>query len=123
MDQFWKKLNNFSLKACDAFEVPPSQRVAVIHVVFNGDALSYFTDHILFPAFVDEAFKAFQDHLLIPVHQDTYITEWNTLRYSEFRVNLSDEPSSESLEFLFKRTKDVKSLLDEAYQSPLLSRH
>lgn len=108
---------------CDAFEVPESQRLAVVHCVLRGEALRFFSENVRHTVpTVDEAFLALKSHFMTPAHMDTNTTEWNSLKFSTMKQQHPDKSSSQVLDLLFQRAKDLQSTLNEAYHSPILLR-
>lgn len=50
------------------------------------------------------------------------MTEWNTLTFADMKTANPDKISSQVLDMLFQRGRDLQSLLQEPYNSPLLLR-
>lgn len=111
------------LTDCQAHEVPNNQQLSVLHVMFREESLRYFTDQVL-PAStnMDDAFTKAEEHFMTAALKDAYTTEWNTLSIREIRQKHSDKTTSEVFHCLFQRARDLQSLLDKAYQSPILLR-
>lgn len=108
---------------CRAHEVPEGQQLSVLHVMFRDEAERYFTDHVAGNAtFVDDAFQQIYDHFVTPAHRDTYITEWNTLTFSDMKHKHPNKTTVQYLDLLYQRARDLQSMLDPVYQSPLLLR-
>lgn len=113
---------NFN-NSCKSYDVLKGQRMSVQHVMFSADADRYFTEHVAPHApDEDDAFKCMYDHFMTPSHKDRYTIEWNTLSFLDIKRKITDKSTSRCLDILFQRALDLQSLLDYAYQSPLLLR-
>lgn len=111
------------IQECDAFEVPDVQRLSVMQCVLREEALRYFTETVRHSVTsVDDAFHKLEERFMTPAHMDTNTTEWNSLKFSAMKVKYPDKPTSQLLDLLFQRAKDLQSMLDEAYHSPILLR-
>lgn len=74
------------LQDCDAFDVPEVQCLSVLHTMLRDDALRYFTDYIALTATTgDQAFSKLQAHFMTPAHRDTYMTQWNSLTFTDIK--------------------------------------
>lgn len=108
---------------CEAFEVPESQQLSVLYVMFRGEALRYDADHIYGVAStVKETFSLLQAHFMTPAHRDTYTTEWNTPSFENIKLKHPNKSISQQLDVLFQRARDLQTMIDNAYNSPLLLR-
>lgn len=91
--------------------------------MLKDEAERYCTDHIFNDiTSVDEAFHRMETHFITPAHRDTYITEWNILRFSDFKIKDPSKTPAQHLDLLFQKARDQQSMLDPAYHSPLLPR-
>lgn len=92
----------------------------MLHVMFRGEALRYITNRVLAAfANTDDAFTKLEAYFLTPAHKDAYTTKWNTLSFREIRQKHPDKTTPEVLDCLFQRARQLQSLLDETYQSPI----
>lgn len=111
------------IQDCDAFEVPTDQRLSVLHTMLRDDALNYYTEFVLpHVTSITDAFERLQAHFTTPAYKDTYTTEWNTLTFAEMKRKHTDNSSSQLLDLLYQRARELQSLLEKPYESPLLLR-
>lgn len=104
---------------CKAHEVPVDQRFSELNVFFSCKAYNHHTDNAaLYATEVNDAFNPMQDHFMTPAHRDTYTTEWNTPASKEVNNKPPETPTSQCLDTLIKRERDLQSLFDKDYQSP-----
>lgn len=75
--------------------------------MLRDDALKYFSEFVLpVTTSVNDAFDSLPAHFTTPAHKDTYATEWNTI--------------SQLLDLLLQPAKELQSLPEKPYGSPLL---
>lgn len=103
--------------------MPENEQLSVLHIMFKGNALRYFTDHIKQKAVnVDQAFEEMKKHFITEAHINTYISEGNNLSFSDFRTKEKETQNLDFLDMLYYRPQDLQSILDTPYQSRLILR-
>lgn len=111
------------LQDCTAFKVLENQQLSVLHIMFKGSALRYFTNRIKPKAVnVDQAVGEMKKHFITEARTNTYTTDWKDLSFSDFRTKEKGKSKPETLDMLNYRAQDLLSLLDTPYQSRLLLR-
>lgn len=86
--------------------------------MFKDEAERYYTDHAASNiTAVYDAFQLMYDHFVTPAYRDTYLTECSTLTSSDMKIKQPDKTTTQHLDLLYQKARDLQSMLDSVYQS------